>query len=59
MNEDLLRRISIPDLDSQDNLFSLYWISILLSTARSTGTTKKLSTYGNYFDLFKMSYGIF
>ena len=59
VNEELLRRISIPDLDSQDNLFSLYWISILLSAARSIGTNNKISTYGNYFELFKSSYGIF
>ena len=58
MNEDLVRMIAIPDIDCRENYFSIYWISILLYAARSSSTHNKLSTYGNYFKLFKQSRGI-
>ena len=58
MNTALINRIAIPDLDCRDNYFSLYWITVFLSAARSSSSLKKLNTYGNYFELFKQSRGL-
>ena len=58
MNDTLINKLAIPILDRRDNYFSIYWINIFLSAARTKATQEKHKLYADYFEIFKQSYCI-